>query len=161
MRAELTGFRVPDSITERAAALAKEGIEIRPATPADIAPVLDFIPRHFTWDWHREASGVFNDLFAGDPRFVGMMVAIRDGEVLGYAEHRGERFGPFGVDTGLRSHGIGRVLLAQTLREMLKKNFHAAWFLWTGDDAARLYSQVGFHQVRRFAVLRKTVVSSQ
>jgi GNAT superfamily N-acetyltransferase len=155
MRAELTGFRVPDAITERAQALRAEGIEIRPATPADIVPVLDFIPRHFTWDWHREASGIFNDLFAGDPRFVGMMVAMQGGEVLGYAEHRGERFGPFGVHTGLRSRGIGRVLLAMTLAEMLKKNFHAAWFLWTGDDAARLYSQVGFHEVRRFAVLRR------
>jgi len=154
MRAELTGFRIPDEIQERSAALHGEGIEIRPATPADIVPVLDFIPRHFTWDWHREASGVFNDLFAGDPRFVGMMVAMQDGEVLGYAEHRGERFGPFGVHTGLRSRGIGRVLLAQTLHEMLMKNFHAAWFLWTGDDAARLYSQVGFHAVRRFAVLK-------
>jgi mycothiol synthase len=155
MRAELTGFRVPDAIIERAATLREEGIEIRPATPADIVPVLDFIPRHFTWDWHREASGIFNDLFAGDPRFVGMIVAMQDGEVLGYAEHRGERFGPFGVHTGLRSRGIGRVLLAMTLSEMLKKNFHAAWFLWTGDDAARLYSQVGFHEVRRFAVLKK------
>ena len=155
MRAELTGFHVPDAIIERAEKLREEGIEIRPAIPADIVPVLDFIPRHFTWDWHREASGVFTDLFAGDPRFVGMIVAMQDGEVLGYAEHRGERFGPFGVHTGLRSRGIGRVLLAMTLSEMLKKNFHAAWFLWTGDDAARLYSQVGFHEVRRFAVLKK------
>ena len=155
MRAELTGFQMPDAIAERAAALREEGVEIRPATPADIVPVLDFIPRHFSWDWHREASGVFTDLFAGDPRFVGMIVALQDGEVLGYAEHRGERFGPFGVHTQLRSRGIGRVLLAMTLLEMLKKNFHAAWFLWTGDDAARLYSQVGFHEVRRFAVMRK------
>jgi len=53
MRAELTGFRIPDEIQERSAALRGEGIEIRPATPADIVPVLDFIPRHFTWDWHR------------------------------------------------------------------------------------------------------------
>lgn len=155
MRAELTGFRIPDAITERAEALRADGIEIRSATPADIVPVLDFIPRHFTWDWHREASGIFTDLFAGDPRFVGMMVAMQDGEVLGYAEHRGERFGPFGVHSGLRSRGIGRVLLAMTLAEMLKKNFHAAWFLWTGDNAARLYAQVGFHEVRRFAVLKK------
>src|SRR5688500_11978549 len=62
MRAELTGFRIPDAIAERAAALREEGVEIRPATPADIVPVLDFIPRHFSWDWHREASGVFTDL---------------------------------------------------------------------------------------------------
>ena len=157
MRVELTGFRVPEAIAERAAALRDEGIEIRPAIPADIVPVLDFAQRHFTWDWHREASGVFADLFAGDPRQVGMLVAVQDGRVLGYAEHRGERFGPFGVDPSLRSRGIGRLLLAATLTEMLKKNLHAAWFLWTGDDAARLYAQCGFHQVRRFAVLRKTL----
>jgi GNAT superfamily N-acetyltransferase len=84
-----------------------------------------------------------------------MVVAVRDSEVLGYAEHRAERFGPFGVDPALRSRGIGRVLLATTLTEMLKKNYHAAWFLWTDDNAARLYARCGFHEVRRFAVLKR------
>jgi GNAT superfamily N-acetyltransferase len=97
---------------------------------------------------------VFADLFAGDPRTVSLVVAIQDGQALGYAEHRAERFGPFGVNPDLRSRGIGRVLLAHTLREMLKKNYHAAWFLWTGDYAAKLYAQCGFHEVRRFAVLK-------
>ena len=157
MRAELTGFRPPPAIAETAARLRAEGVEVRPVTPVDIVPVLEFIPRQFTWDWHREASGVLGDLFAGDPRPVGMLVAVQDGAVLGYAEHRGERFGPFGVDPALRSRGIGRVLLAATLTEMLKKGYHAAWFLWTGDDAARLYAQCGFHAVRRFAVLRRTL----
>jgi len=155
MRAELTGFRIPKAIAERAAVLSEEGIEVRLATPADIVPVLEFAERHFTWDWHREASGIFADLFTADPRLVGMIVAVQDGDVLGYAEHRGERFGPFGVHPELRGRRIGRVLLATTLVEMLKKNFHAAWFLWTGDDAARLYSQVGFREVRRFAVMTK------
>jgi GNAT superfamily N-acetyltransferase len=158
MRAELTGFQIPERVAAKAAELRSQGVEIRPATPADIVPVLDFIPRHFSWDWHREASGIFTDQYTGDPRFTGMNVAMRDGEVLGYAEHRGERFGPFGVRPDLRSQGIGRVLLALTLSEMLKKNFHAAWFLWTGDDAARLYSQVGFHEVRRFAVMKRSLV---
>ena len=158
MRAELTGFQIPDDIQQRKTELAAEGVEIRPATPEDIVPVLDFIPRHFTWDWHREASGVFTDLYAGDPRWVGMIVAREGDEVLGYAEHRGERFGPFGVHTQLRSRGIGRVLLATCLHEMLKKNYHAAWFLWTEENAARLYSQLGFKPVRRFIVLRKELV---
>lgn len=157
MRAELTGFTTPAPVRERQDNLHADGIAVRPVTPADITRVLDFIPRHFTWDWHREAAGVLNDLYNGDPRFVGMIVALQDGEVLGYAQHRGERFGPFGVRPDLRSRGIGRVLLANTLSEMLKKNYHAAWFLWTGDDAARLYSQLGFKPVRRFAVLKKTL----
>lgn len=157
MRAELTGFQVPEAIEAKREQLAAEGVEVRPVTPADIVPILDFLPRHFDWDWHREATDIFQSLFVGDPRFVGMLVAIQNGEVLGYTQHRGERYGPFGVRPDLRGRGIGRVLLAVTLQEMLKKNYHAAWFLWTGDDAARLYSQVGFHPVRRFAVMKRAV----
>jgi mycothiol synthase len=157
MRAELTGFTPPDAVVERQQKLEAEGVEIRPVVPADITRILEFLPPHFGWDWHREAAGIFNDLFNGDPRFVSMIIALQGEEVLGYAQHRGERFGPFGVHPELRSRGIGRVLLAATLSEMLKKNFHAAWFLWTGDDAARLYAQLGFHEVRRFAVMRKTL----
>jgi ribosomal protein S18 acetylase RimI-like enzyme len=157
MRAELTGFRIPDEIAARSAALAAEGVEIRPVTPADIVPVLAFLEAHFGWDWHREATGIFNDLFNGDGRFVGMIVATKGEEILGYAQHRAERFGPFGVRPDLRSQGIGRVLLSQMLLQMRASNFHAAWFLWTGDNAARLYAKCGFHEVRRFAVLRKTL----
>jgi GNAT superfamily N-acetyltransferase len=161
MRAELTRFRWPEPIAERAKRLRGEGVVIRPATPVDIVPVLEFIKQHFSWDWHREAAGVFLDLFAGDPRQVSLLVAEHDGEIWGYAEHRAERFGPFGVRPDLRSRGIGRVLLAATLSEMLRKNYHAAWFLWTGDDAARLYAQCGFHEVRRFAVMTHEVGSSR
>ncbi len=157
MRVELTGFQYPEAIVERIAKLRSEGIEVRPVTPYDIAPLLDFIPRHFSWDWHREATGVLNDLYNGDPRFVGMVIAKQGEEVLGYAEHRGERFGPFGVRPDLRSRGIGRVLLATTLLEMLKKNYHAAWFMSTGEDAARLYAQLGFHEVRRFVGMTKEI----
>ena len=158
MRAELTGFRIPDEIRTRAEALASEGVAVREATPADIVPVLTFLQAHFGWDWHREATGIFNDLYNGDPRSVGMLVAVRGEEILGYAQYRGERFGPFGVRPDLRSQGIGRVLLAHTLLRMRASGFHCAWFLWTGDEAARLYARVGFHEVRRFAVLRKTLV---
>jgi GNAT superfamily N-acetyltransferase len=128
---------------------------VRPVVPTDIVPVLSFVQQHFSWDWHREASGVLLDLFAGDPRQVSMVVAVKDGEVLGYTQHRAERFGPFGVQPALRSRGIGRVLLVATLTEMLKKNYHAAWFLWTDEKAARLYAQCGFHEARRFAVLKQ------
>lgn len=157
MRSELTGFQPSDEIAQTAQRLRDEGVEVRPVTPSDIVPMLEFVQRYFTWDWHREASGVLADLFTGDPRTVGMVVAMQDGQALGYAQHRAERFGPFGVRPESRGQGIGRVLLAATLVEMLKKNYHAAWFLWTGDYAAKLYSQCGFHEVRRFAVLEREV----
>ncbi len=157
MRAELTGFRYPTAVTAADEKLRQQGIVIRPAVASDIVPVLAFIQRHFSADWYREAAGIFGDLFVGDPRMVNMIIAEQNGAVVGYAQHRAERFGPFGVNPELRSRGIGRVLLAATLMEMLKKGFHAAWFLWTGDDAARLYAVCGFHEVRRFAVLQKNL----
>lgn len=154
MRAELTGFRTPPDIATAADRLRAEGIVVRPVEPHDIVPVLQFIRQHLPTDWQREASGVFQDLFTGDPRTVGMVIALDGERVLGYAEHRNERFGPFGVDETLRNRGIGRVLLATMLTEMLKKNYHAAWFLWTDEDAARLYARCGFRVVRRFAVMQ-------
>jgi mycothiol synthase len=154
MRAGLTGFVVPSDIVDTQARLRAEGVEVRPLGPSDIVPVLDFVRSHFSADWRREAADVLADLFTGDPRAVSMLAAFRDGHVLGYAQHRAERFGPFGVDAALRGRGIGRVLLAATLMEMRKKSFHVAWFLWTGDDAARLYATCGFREARRFAVLR-------
>lgn len=157
MRNELTDFQVPEDIAGRIEALAGEGIEVRPATPEDIVPVLSFLEQHFDWEWHREASDIFNSLFNGDGRHVGMLVVTQGDQILGYAQYRNERFGPFGVRPDLRSQGIGRVLLTSTLRQMRASGFHVAWFLWTGDTAARLYARYGFHEVRRFAVLRKTL----
>jgi len=159
MRAILTGFRVPASLAPAYKKVEQYGIMVRPARPDDITPVLQFVRDHFSWDWHREASGVFQDLFAGlgDPRQVGLTVADRDGEIVGYSQHRAERFGPFGVREDRRSQGIGRVLLAETLLSMRAKNFHTAWFLWTSDQAARLYAQCGFEEARRFAVMVKDI----
>lgn len=157
MRNELTDFRLSEEIEERTAALTQDGIEVRPATAEDIVPVLDFLVEHFDWDWHREASDIFNSLFNGDGRHVDMLVVTQGDEYLGYAQYRNERFGPFGVRPDLRSQGIGRILLTHTLRQMRASGFHVAWFLWTSDQAAKLYARYGFHEVRRFAVLRKTL----
>ncbi len=154
MRVELTGFRTPAPIAEVGARLAAEGLEVRPVEPADIVPLLTFIRGRFTQDWYRETSGKLADLFGGDPRPVGVVIARLNGEVVGYAEHRMERFGPFGVEPELRGRGIGSVLLATTLAEMLKKGFHVAWFMSTDDDAARLYARCGFRETRRYAELR-------
>jgi GNAT superfamily N-acetyltransferase len=84
-----------------------------------------------------------------------MVVALQDDTILGFAQHRAEHFGLIGVRPDMRNRGIGQVVLAVTLSEMLKKGFHVAWFLGTDDEAARLYARCGFREVRRFAVLEK------
>lgn len=158
MRADIATFQALEEIIATQARLQAEGIQVGLATAEDMVPLQQFLRRCFSWDWVRFAGEVLADLFAGDPRAVGVLVAKQDGAVVGYAQFRAERFGPFGVDPAWRSRGIGRVLLAQTLLAMRQRGSHCAWFLWTSDTAAWLYQQCGFREVRRFAVMRKALV---
>ncbi len=158
MSADLEGYVVPSEVRAAAERVRASGIIIRPAEPRDILPTLALIRRHFSWDWWREAQEVFRELFCGHSEAVGMVVARRGDQVIGYAQHRGEHFGPFGVDPSLRGEGIGRVLLAEILVGMNALGYHCAWFLWTGEKAARgVYAACGFQIRRRFAVMKRTL----
>jgi mycothiol synthase len=154
MRAETTGFQIPPEVAARAAALAQEGFAVRPVVSADLPELMGFIAHHFGWDWVRHAQEYLLELFGPGSDQVCFLVATQYGKIVGYCQQRRERFGPFGVDPALRSQGIGRVLLFNCLSSMLARGFHAAWFLWTDREAARLYSVAGFKEVRQFAVLK-------
>jgi len=156
MQADLAQLRNSSISAEQITALLETGIEIRPVASSDIVPLLGFIRANFSADWHREATAVLSDLFVGDGRNVGLIIAARAGDVLGYAQHRGERFGPFGVRPDQRGNGIGGAILAEMLDAMRQKSLHVAWFLWTDETAARLYERHGFREVRRFAVMERT-----
>ncbi|MBA2277594.1 MAG: GNAT family N-acetyltransferase [Chloroflexia bacterium] len=159
MKVSLTGYRAAPITGEQEAALARAGVIVRPAAPTDILPLLQFLDTHFS-AWGDDARPVLRDLFAGDPRPVTMFVAEDaedNGAIIGYAQTRNERFGPFGVDEAYRGRGVGAVLLSKTLLAMRANGFHCAWFLWTSDRAARLYQQHGFAEVRRFALMAKTI----
>ncbi len=161
MRAETTGFQIPPEITAREQALAAEGYCVRPVQPGDVPELMAFLAQHFGWDWVRFAQEYLLELYGPGSDQICFLVATHTDanseRIVGYCQQRRERFGPFGVDPSLRSKGLGRVLLFRCLADMLTKGFQAAWFLWTGKDAARLYAQAGFQQVRQFAVLRHTL----
>jgi mycothiol synthase len=85
-----------------------------------------------------------------------LMIAHRDGEVLGFSHHEAERFGPIGVAATERGKGIGHVLMYETLRAQQLAGLRIAWFLWSDDATAeRIYSAAGFKVTRRFALLKK------
>ena len=91
-----------------------------------------------------EALGTFLFFFMG---FSGIAVVVETGAGA---------IGPFGVAESERGRGIGAVLLFRTLEIMRRKGHHNAWFLWTGleEPAGYLYTRVGFHVSRQFAVMR-------
>lgn len=158
MKANLTNYRVERHVEDHEADLVGEGIAIRRAEPTDILPLIAFLEAQFP-HWKPDAIGVMRDLFGGDPRGVTLHLALEHGEIIGYAQTRAERFGPFGVNEACRGRGIGGVLLSRALRAMRAQGFHSAWFLWTSDRTAKLYGQHGFEEVRRFVMMTKNLAS--
>jgi len=157
MRADLTGWRMPREILDLEAQRAREGVVIRPVESADLPELMPFIVQHFGWDWFRFAQEYLLELFGAGSDEIGFLVARQGARIVGYCQHKRERFGPFGVAEEARHRGIGRLLLFRALATMRLQGFHCAWFLWTGKAAARLYALAGFEPVRQFVVLKKEV----
>jgi len=155
MSAELTGLQIPSEILELEHRLVNEEIMVRPVQSSDLPMLMPFLAKHFGWDWFRFARDYLLELFGPGSDEVCVLVATQGTRIIGYCQQKRERFGPFGVAEEMRNKGIGRLLLFHCLTTMLTKGFHCAWFLWTGQDAARLYSLAGFKQVRQFAVMKK------
>lgn len=156
MGVDLSGYQIPAEIVELEARREREdGLTIRPVTSADLPDLMPFIVRHFGWDWFRHTQDYLLELFGGrNPEQVCVMVARQHGVVVGYCQQRLERFGPFGVDPNVRNLGIGRLLLFRCLATMSARQNYFAYFLWTGEDAARLYALAGFKRRREFALFR-------
>lgn len=155
MGADLTGFQIPPVILELERQREQEnGVTIRPVAAADLPDLMPFIVEHFGWDWYRHAQEYLLEYFGDSPHQICFLVARQHGEVVGYCQQRRERFGPFGVRPDRRRLGLGRLLLFRCLSIMNAQHVYYAYFLWTGEDAARLYALAGFKRRREFAILR-------
>ncbi|MCY4071587.1 MAG: GNAT family N-acetyltransferase [Chloroflexi bacterium] len=158
MGANLTDFHIPPEIQARIErAEAEDDLIIRPIEPADIPDLMPFLVEHFGWDWFRFAQSYLLEYFGDSPHRICFLIAHEKGEVVGFCQQRNERYGPFGVRPDCRNRGIGRMLLFKCLEMMSAKHVFFAYFLWTDEEAARLYSLAGFKRRREFAVMRKTL----
>ena len=156
MGANLTDFRIPPDVQELIQHREQEdGLTVRPVLTSDIPDLMPFLVEHFSWDWYRHAQSYLLEYFGDNPHRICFLVAHLKGELVGFCQQRHERFGPFGVRPDCRGKGIGRILLFRCLEAMSAQHIYFSYFLWTGEDAARLYALAGFERRREFAVLRK------
>jgi len=155
MDASIWPPELPEWVSEREERLSSQGIHFLSYIPRLLSAFRRFLRSHVQWDWEwlalRNLSRVHEGTFSPD-QFI---LAVKGEEVVGYCQYEGEHFGPFGVAEGFRGMGIGSVLLGRALISMMSKGLHNAWVLWTGGDAARLYSRFGFRESRRFSILYK------
>lgn len=105
---------------EAEAKVAAAGIIVRRAIPPERQVVLDWISDHFSAGWTAEAAVALTSL----P--ITCWVAVKDGEMLGFACHDATAkgfFGPTGVAESARGRGIGEALLIATLKGMREAGY--------------------------------------
>ncbi|MCK2212349.1 GNAT family N-acetyltransferase [Actinomadura sp. ATCC 31491] len=154
MDRSLVGYRTPPEVHELLRAREREGYVFRGPTAGELPELIRFAAGAFNPDWgeairrHREPERV---LIAKKDHIVGFAL---------YAAYPGtpDRFGPFGVDPGLRGTGLGKILLHLTMTRMRAEGLRTSWFLWTGETspAGRLYAAAGYEVTRRFHVMRRS-----
>ncbi|NED97981.1 GNAT family N-acetyltransferase [Phytoactinopolyspora alkaliphila] len=158
MSLSLSGFTVPDAVSDLRATREAEGYTFGPATGDDLPDVMAFARDEIASDWGEVIRSAV--VRSGRPERV-VLARTPDNAVAGFAiygAYRGvvERFGPFGVAEQLRGLGLGKIILHETLRNMRDEGATDAWFLWTGPEtpAGRLYLSTGFSITRTFHVMR-------
>lgn len=157
MQTTLWNLQKPQWVTEAEAQSAELGVKITPYVNHLALKILDFISREFPGDWVRVVRTAMLRILEGDsPNRI--LVASDGGQVVGFSHFERERFGPIGVAASQRGRRLGQMLMFRTLEAQRAAGYRAAWFLWSDDKTAqRLYNGAGFKEVRRFALLKKTL----
>lgn len=155
MDTSIVTFRIPDEILRKEERLKQDGITVQHYQREWLMPYLDFMKKYMPGDWVRLARENLALLTIGKFKEEQILLAIKESEIIGYAQFEEEHFGPFGVRDDYQGRGIGTVLLARTIQTMHNRGHHCAWFLWTDDKASQVYQKVGFKESRRFVVMKK------
>src|SRR5262249_15620329 len=84
-----------------------------------------------------------------------ILVAERRGEVLGFCQYDGERFGPFGVADHARGQRLGTVLFYRGVERMKAKGRRHLSLAWSRRAAQRFYERHGLKVDREHVIMRR------
>jgi predicted N-acetyltransferase YhbS len=129
-------YDLPDAAPYDARTTAA-GISVRRMDAWDRAPVRRFVLEHFSENWASEAELAFS----GHP--ITGFVAVKDGDIVGFAVYECSRrgfFGPTGVREDLRSSGAGAALLMRCLESLREMGYGYA--IIGGVGPAAFYEKV-------------------
>lgn len=156
MQRDLWNYTLPATTQDKRADLAKEGITFRAFTLSDYSSLMDFLEHEFEPGWKRN---VILALQRKNAEQTILLCVDKSDQILGYCmrmiDGSQERFGPIGIQSALRSKGLGGVLFDLMMLEMRKAGIYYAYFLWTSGAAIRFYERHGMSICRSYKVMSK------
>lgn len=155
MRSDLNLYTRPAWVAEKLKTLQSEGYAYSSFSPECIPALFGFLKEEFPGDWQRHLRETAGKILKGDADPRQIHVVERNGAVQGFSHFEGERFGPFGTAASMRGKGLGVTLLCITVEAMKQCGAKGAFFMWTSDQSARIYSVAGFRESRRFSLMKK------
>jgi len=127
MRVDLAATRLDTTADE--ARLHALGFTIRRLAADDAAAFRAYLEREWGWGWATEACRSLER----DP--ISTHLALQGGEIVGFASCNASgpgQFGPMGVRTEVRRHGIGGVLLKRCLADQRAQGYADSDIQWVG-----------------------------
>ncbi len=131
--------------------LVARGIEIVLFEPKYIASLLDFLSVNYPGDLFRVAL----EQLRTDPNTDQIIIAVKNGRVVGFSHYEDEHFGPFAIDQSLTGMGIGTCLYYKTALFMKEKGKRNLWLAWTSGHAKDFYYKRGLRVTRRYEIMKK------
>jgi mycothiol synthase len=153
MGKSLVDFQIPDEMNAMAQKLSNAGFTFSLFRPAYTTKLLEFLRQHYPGDLFRVAL----ERLTEEPECDEILLALKDGDVVGFSHFLGERFGPFGIHPEYYGRGLGPLLYYNTVMQMRKKGKHNLWLAWTTGKAKDFYHKVGLKVLRRHAIMKKTL----
>lgn len=158
MQRDLWDFTMSETTKTKIADLNAQGISIVPYEKKYMLQLQNFLLSQFGAGWKRNALIAMQ---RHEAEKVILLVVNSEDKILGFCMRKIDgnegRFGPFGVDESLRSHGIGGVLFETMMQDMKSRGIPYLYFLWTGGAAMRFYLRHGVKVYRTYKLSRKEI----
>ncbi len=157
MGRSLVDFAVPAETEPRLQQLKKAGFSVEIFRPRYTLSLMEFLRRNYPGDLFRVAL----DRLSENPECDEILVAVKDGEVVGFSHFLDERFGPFGIAKEYLGRGLGPMLYYHTVEQMRKKGKRNLWLAWTTGRAKDFYHKLGLRVLRRHEVMKKILAAQE
>lgn len=151
MGRSLTDFEIPNGTLAQMARLERSGFSVDMFSPRHALPLLEFLRREYPGD----LFGVAHEHLLRNPECDDILVACKDGAVVGFSRFEDEHFGPFGIAREHMGRGLGPLLFVRTVEQMRRKGKRSLWLAWTGGRAKDFYHKMGLNVLRRQIIFRK------